>query len=149
MVLRAYRDRGYASEIQRRPRALLGPAFHAAEEESLPVSSSDPQDLRFLIFLEIKQRIALFMSLFRGREDVYSRRWENADGRSGYKLIPPVARNALVPNQVLIGRVEEGQPPTTGVLSLICTSSLERRNKKELEMANPAPRTSRIRISAC
>src|ERR1700688_1426466 len=31
-----------------------------------------------------RKRIALFRSLFRGREDVYARRWENADGRSGY-----------------------------------------------------------------
>src|SRR6266545_4553641 len=31
-----------------------------------------------------RQRIALFRSLFRGREDVYARRWENADGRYGY-----------------------------------------------------------------
>ena len=31
-----------------------------------------------------RQRIALFRSLFRGREDVYARRWENADGRHGY-----------------------------------------------------------------
>ena len=29
-------------------------------------------------------RIALFRSLFRGREDVYARRWENDDGRNGY-----------------------------------------------------------------
>jgi superfamily II DNA or RNA helicase len=31
-----------------------------------------------------RKRIALFRSLFRGREDVYARRWESADGRSGY-----------------------------------------------------------------
>jgi superfamily II DNA or RNA helicase len=31
-----------------------------------------------------RQRIALFRSLFRGREDVYARRWESPDGRSGY-----------------------------------------------------------------
>src|SRR5436190_13407496 len=31
-----------------------------------------------------RRRIALFRSLFRGREDVYARRWENDDGRSGY-----------------------------------------------------------------
>ena len=31
-----------------------------------------------------KQRIALFRSLFRGREDVYAKRWTSADGRSGY-----------------------------------------------------------------
>jgi hypothetical protein len=31
-----------------------------------------------------RKRIVLFRSLFHGREDVYARRWENADGRSGY-----------------------------------------------------------------
>jgi hypothetical protein len=31
-----------------------------------------------------RKRIALFRSLFRGRDDVYARRWENADGRHGY-----------------------------------------------------------------
>ena len=31
-----------------------------------------------------EQRIALFRSLFRGRNDVYAIRWESADGRSGY-----------------------------------------------------------------
>src|SRR5258706_7773530 len=31
-----------------------------------------------------KAKIALFRSLFRGREDVYAIRWESPDGRSGY-----------------------------------------------------------------
>jgi hypothetical protein len=31
-----------------------------------------------------QQWIALFRSLFRGRDDVYARRWQSADGRSGY-----------------------------------------------------------------
>ena len=31
-----------------------------------------------------RKRIVLFRSLFRGREDVYARRWESPDGRSGY-----------------------------------------------------------------
>ena len=31
-----------------------------------------------------RKRIALFRSLFRGREDVYARRWENPKGDSGY-----------------------------------------------------------------
>jgi hypothetical protein len=31
-----------------------------------------------------RKRIALFRDLFRGREDVYARRWENEDGRHGY-----------------------------------------------------------------
>jgi hypothetical protein len=34
--------------------------------------------------LRARKRIALFRSLFRGREDAYARRWENDDGRSGY-----------------------------------------------------------------
>jgi hypothetical protein len=31
-----------------------------------------------------RKRIALFRNLFHGREDVYARRWESTDGRSGY-----------------------------------------------------------------
>ena len=31
-----------------------------------------------------RQRITLFRTLFRGREDVYVRRWQNDDGRHGY-----------------------------------------------------------------
>jgi superfamily II DNA or RNA helicase len=31
-----------------------------------------------------RKRIALFRSLFRGREDLYARRWERAEGHSGY-----------------------------------------------------------------
>jgi hypothetical protein len=34
--------------------------------------------------LKAEQRIALFRSLFHGRDDVYAARWENTDGRSGY-----------------------------------------------------------------
>lgn len=33
---------------------------------------------------QIKDRVALFRSLFRGREDVYAVRWEGSAGRSGY-----------------------------------------------------------------
>jgi len=31
-----------------------------------------------------RAKVALFRSLFRGREDVYAVRWENPDGRAGY-----------------------------------------------------------------
>jgi hypothetical protein len=37
------------------------------------------------------EKIALFRSLFRGREDVYAQRWESPDGRSGYS--PRTERN--------------------------------------------------------
>lgn len=44
-----------------------------------------------------RQRIAMFRSLFRGREDVYARRWENEDGRSGY--VPAVIKDWKSINQ--------------------------------------------------
>ena len=34
--------------------------------------------------LKTREKIALFRSLFRGRDDVYARRWESRDGRTGY-----------------------------------------------------------------
>jgi len=41
------------------------------------------------------EKIQLFRSLFRGREDIYPRRWENLKtGRSGYS---PACRNEWVP----------------------------------------------------
>jgi superfamily II DNA or RNA helicase len=44
----------------------------------IDVLSSDERQER------ARKRVALFRSLFRGREDVYARRWESSDGRSGY-----------------------------------------------------------------
>jgi len=43
--------------------------------ESVPLESKEER---------ARKRIALFRDLFHGREDVYARRWESADGRSGY-----------------------------------------------------------------
>ena len=51
--------------------------------ETLQVSNS-ASDARNPVVATAEQRIALFRRLFRGREDVYAIRWENADGRSGY-----------------------------------------------------------------
>src|SRR5271169_3402559 len=45
-----------------------------------PVETAAPVDKEE----RARKRIAMFRSLFRGREDVYARRWENADGRKGY-----------------------------------------------------------------
>lgn len=39
---------------------------------------------------ELQRRVALFRSLFRGREDVYSKRFVSKDGRPGYS---PVCKN--------------------------------------------------------
>ncbi|MBW6487304.1 MAG: DEAD/DEAH box helicase family protein [Syntrophobacterales bacterium] len=44
----------------------------------------------FLCRLDPQEKIRLFMSLFKGREDVYAKRWQNREGRAGYA---PVCRN--------------------------------------------------------
>lgn len=45
-----------------------------------PVEMASPVDREECV----RQRITLFRTLFRGREDVYARRWQNDDGRHGY-----------------------------------------------------------------
>jgi len=40
--------------------------------------------------LDPMEKIRLFVSLFKGREDVYAKRWQNREGRAGYA---PVCRN--------------------------------------------------------
>ena len=40
------------------------------------------------------KKIRLFMSLFKGRDDLYAKRWENKDGESGYA---PVCLNEWTP----------------------------------------------------
>ena len=64
-----------------------------------PVSSRSPA----------RDKIALFRSLFRGREDVYPKRWENAAmGRSGYA---PVCANEWAPRVCGKPRVKCGSCP--------------------------------------
>ena len=49
----------------------------------IPVTTNALPSARIPV-LKAEQRIALFRSFFRGRDDVYAVRWENTDGRSGY-----------------------------------------------------------------
>ena len=49
----------------------------------IPVTTSALPSPHTLVS-KAEQRIALFRSLFHGRDDVYAVRWENADGRYGY-----------------------------------------------------------------
>jgi superfamily II DNA or RNA helicase len=50
----------------------------------------------------IKQRLDLFRNLFRGREDVYSVRWESQQGKSGYspacahEWVKPICKKPLI-----------------------------------------------------
>ena len=50
--------------------------FHSIKQV---INTSSPQD-----------KINLFMSLFRGREDVYAKKWQSKEGKSGYS---PVCMN--------------------------------------------------------
>jgi superfamily II DNA or RNA helicase len=54
-----------------------------------PNQPANPPAVKSVLPLEdrkerARKRITLFRSLFRGREDIYARRWESPDGRSGY-----------------------------------------------------------------
>lgn len=62
------------------------PASPTAVHAKSPTLTSD-QRLKYELgasYDDLKQRISLFRSLFRGREDVYAVRWESRDGKSGY-----------------------------------------------------------------
>ena len=80
-------------EENRRLRKLLGlgpddplPATAEPSALELPLVGSDEAvDGQS----SIERHIAVFRSLFRGRDDVYAVRWSNQDGRSGY--VPAVA----------------------------------------------------------
>ena len=63
------------------------PQLPAANPPTKTVEPAPPVDKEE----RARQRIALFRSVFRGREDVYARRWENADGRHGY--MPAVVKD--------------------------------------------------------
>ena len=51
----------------------------------LPISSfSKPVETLVNKYSNPGEKIKLFMSLFKGREDVYARRWQNKNAKSGY-----------------------------------------------------------------
>jgi superfamily II DNA or RNA helicase len=57
------------------PQPVSDDTFPAQAREPVPTETKEERS---------RKRIALFRRLFRGREDVYARRWENSDGRHGY-----------------------------------------------------------------
>jgi hypothetical protein len=61
------------------------------EARAVPSAEKDGESDPRTIADQIKHRVAVFRSLFRGREDVYAVRWEGSDGRSGY--MPKSDRN--------------------------------------------------------
>src|ERR1039458_2618156 len=63
-----------------------------------------------------RKLIALFRSLFRGRGDVYARRWDNSDGRSGYS-----------PAALKDWRSEEHTSELQSLRHLVCRLLLEKK----------------------
>ena len=59
------------------------PDTKISASDSLPISNSATEAWTPGVNTA-EERIALFRSLFRGREDVFAIRWQNDDGRSGY-----------------------------------------------------------------
>jgi superfamily II DNA or RNA helicase len=79
-------NRRLKEENDRLRRALITHGIPVPTE--VPASPASP---KLLVALppeskedRARNRIALFRSLFRGRDDVYARRWQNPDGRYGY-----------------------------------------------------------------
>ena len=69
----------------------------------LPVTVSDadsymneetPADTIITKHSPLPEKVSLFLSLFQGRPDVYARRWESKNGRSGYS---PACKNEWKP----------------------------------------------------
>jgi superfamily II DNA or RNA helicase len=84
--LNARRDEllGQLAELQRQKAALLNEAEAPPQPKSLSVTNQSSPEAK----------ITLFRSLFRGREDVYARRFESRrTGKTGYQ---PVCRNEWV-----------------------------------------------------
>jgi len=69
--------------LQRENRELRHELGPIARQEA-PAEDGAGQDTGVTNHSSVDQKICLFRSLFRGREDVYPVRWENQKGRAGY-----------------------------------------------------------------
>ncbi|MCG1025415.1 DEAD/DEAH box helicase family protein [Dehalobacter sp.] len=65
---------------------LFDNEVHAMEEEK-DLSDQFNSSERVTNNSSPQEKINLFMSLFRGRDDVYAKRWQNKEGKSGYSPV--------------------------------------------------------------
>ncbi len=72
---------------------LINKVSDKCPEDELVQTGSAP-DKAVNNYSSTKVKIALFVSLFKGRDDVYARRWQNKKGQSGYS---PVCLNEWIP----------------------------------------------------
>lgn len=81
--------------------------LHAARERAAARDAEDQRVTEAAATLSPERKVALFASLFRGREDVFPRRWENpGKGRSGWA---PRCSNEWVPGVCAKPRVRCGE----------------------------------------
>lgn len=71
---------------------LFGSEIHLMEEEKVLSDRLSDQE-QVTNNSSPEEKINLFKSLFRGRDDVYAKRWQNKEGKSGYS---PVCLNEWV-----------------------------------------------------
>ena len=76
------------AENERLRRALAGPELHPEENRQARIPAGDvaPSTVSApaRAELSVPEKIALFRSLFRGREDVYAIQWARPDGNVSY-----------------------------------------------------------------
>ena len=92
-----YSTRDSLHELERlrtenaRLRALLQAHGIEIQEDTVQRGSDEPQtlaaDTKVSKRSDMMDKIDLFISLFQGRTDVYARRWEGKNGRSGYSPV--------------------------------------------------------------
>jgi hypothetical protein len=83
-------NRRLRAEIERLKQAFTGPPVPApkpaSDDSSAHLSlASAPEDGEVAAPADKAAKVALFRSLFRGREDVYAERWRMKDGKWGYR----------------------------------------------------------------
>jgi len=71
---------------------------------AIPIA--DVSDSNIAVPSAPEKKIALFRSLFRGREDVYAVRWEGKGGKSGYSPVGVMDWRAI--HAAKTGRTNEG-----------------------------------------
>ena len=98
------------NELSRRIAAIEGEkAALISELEALRKGAAAHEINTSATSISSSQKVAIFLNLFRGREDVFAKRWDNAKtGRSGYA---PACHNEWVPGICGKPRIKCGECP--------------------------------------
>lgn len=77
-------------EENKRLKSLLadhGIPFEACAHDGSPVASQSSSPTASTVFLSLQEKVELFQGLFKGREDVFAKRWySDTTKKSGYQL---------------------------------------------------------------